>query len=94
MKAINYSSSICTRTRKSVFSGLCAPGTRVFERRCDMSYRTRLLMVNNFIQTLDEYMQAQIESFVGNNYEMDDRKVLKYFGLEAQFREYVEEYAA
>ena len=33
MKAINYSSSICTRTRKSVFSGLCAPGTRVFKRR-------------------------------------------------------------
>ena len=33
MKAINYSSSICTRTRKSVFSGLCAPGTRVFDWR-------------------------------------------------------------
>ena len=36
MKAINYSSSICTRTRKSVFSGLCAPGTRVFDWRCSM----------------------------------------------------------
>jgi len=59
-----------------------------------MSYRTRLLLVNNFIQTLDEGLQAQIDSFIGNDFGMDDRKVLKYFGLENAFAEYVEEYAA
>lgn len=41
MKVTNHSSSICTRTRKSVFSGLGAPGTRVLEKEsenmCDYS---------------------------------------------------------
>lgn len=59
-----------------------------------MSYRKRLLMVNNFIQTLDEEMRSKIDSFVGGDYAMDDRKILKYFGLESQFEEYMEEYAA
>lgn len=58
-----------------------------------MSYRKRLLMVNNFFQTLDEEIQTKINSFVGNNYSMDDRKILKYFGLEREFEEYLEEYA-
>ena len=57
-----------------------------------MSYRRRLLMVNNFIQTLDEGLQSRINSFVGNDYAMDDRKILRYFGLEGAFAEYVENF--
>lgn len=59
-----------------------------------MSYRRRLLLMNNFIQTLDYELQAKIESFVGGNYDMDDRKILSYFGLEGEFEDYISEYAA
>lgn len=57
-----------------------------------MSYRTRLLLFNNFVQTLDENTQLAIENFVGTNYSMDNAKILSYFGLENQFNDYVGEY--
>lgn len=59
-----------------------------------MSYRTKLLLFNNFIQTLDETTQTMIDEYVGTNYSMDNSLVLKYFGLENEFDEYVAEYAA
>jgi len=57
-----------------------------------MSYRKRLLLVNNFIQTLDLDLQSKINDFIGTNYSMDDRKILSYFGLETQFADYISDY--
>lgn len=59
-----------------------------------MSYRTKLLLFNNFIQTLDMDIQTEINDYVGTNFSMDNSKILKYFGLENAFEEYVSEYAA
>lgn len=59
-----------------------------------MSFRTKLLLFNNFVQTLDSDIRTQIEDYIGTDYSMDDSKILEYFGLETQFNEYVEEFAA
>ena len=59
-----------------------------------MSYRTRLLLLNNFIQTLDEEIRSKIDSFVEGDYGLDGAKALEYFGLDGEFRAYVNEYAA
>lgn len=57
-----------------------------------MSYRKRLLLVNNFFQTLDTELQARIDAFIGNDYSMDDKKILSYFGLEDRFADYISDY--
>lgn len=56
-----------------------------------MSYRTKLLLFNNFIQTLDEDLQLMIDEFIGNDYNMDNSEILSSFGLEAQFSRYIED---
>lgn len=57
-----------------------------------MSYRRKLLLVNNFIQTLEFEIRNQIDNYINGNYDIDDSKVLAYFGLEDQFKEYVSMY--
>jgi len=59
-----------------------------------MSYRTRLLLLNNFIQSLDEEIRSKIDSYVEGDYGTEGAKALKYFGLDNEFRAYVAEYAA
>lgn len=59
-----------------------------------MSYRTRLLLFNNFIQSLDMHTQLAIENYVGSDYSMDDSCILSYFGLEGMFNDYLAEYEA
>lgn len=57
-----------------------------------MSYRRKLLLVNNFIQTLEGDIRGQIDNYINGDYNMDDIKVLAYFGLEDKFKEYVAMY--
>lgn len=57
-----------------------------------MSYRRKLLLVNNFIQTLESEIRSQIDNYIDGDYNMDDIKVLAHFGLEDQFKEYVAMY--
>lgn len=57
-----------------------------------MSYRRKLLLVNNFIQTLEDEIRSQIDNYIDGDFSIDDSTVLSYFGLEDQFKEYVAMY--
>jgi len=61
---------------------------------CNMSYRKKLLLFNNFMQSLDGDIRTRIEEYIGDDYDMDNNVILSYFGLENRFNEYMEEYAA
>lgn len=59
-----------------------------------MSRMRKISLMNDFVFSLSVEMQSKIDNYVGGNYAMDDDKILRFFGLEDQFREYVEMHAA
>lgn len=59
-----------------------------------MSRMMKISYMNDFIFNLNDEMQRRIEDFVGTNYGMDDDRILREFGLEEQFENYVLAHAA
>jgi len=54
-----------------------------------MSRMMRISLMNDFIFNLNADLQRRIENFVGNDYSMDDERILEEFGLTNEFEEYV-----
>lgn len=59
-----------------------------------MSKMMTISLMNDFMFNLSEEMRMRIEDFVGTDYGMDDRKILREFGLEEQFKNFVMAHAA
>lgn len=59
-----------------------------------MSKMMRISLMNDFVFNLADEIQMKIEDFVGNDYGMDDEIILREFGLEEQFENYVMSHAA